>query len=837
MTTWQQLLSTAGISIEDLKRRLPLEWVVNWAGVSLERVGDGRLVGLCPLHNDEHPSFAVFGDQHQYCGCWSCDFAQGDVLDFLQAYGGQDFQAALQQAIGLLQDFEAGVNWEPSPPPSVVEVDQEALTERARLAWRLAEGDLAAIRELVQQKHLPLTAEWLHHEFYLGVLNDHTVLIPHLGIDGSIRAYKTRILGMHPLAAAGSKLDVLYGAWRDQGRERVILCEGESDTWRVAWEFRDHDTDVLGLPSGAKPPRESWIQAMRDRRVALLFDGDLAGRRAAKQWHAALTGVAAEVRVVPVDDGADACTLSDLRGAVAASVLVPPWTGLVDWNQARTTFVRTSSGAPICNWALEPTRLITLEEGGHAIEGRLPDGRRAVITTDDLSTESAARSWSNHYGYSWLGSVKDAQSLLELLLREGPFVARGRGSRIAGWHRGHFVLPGRASIGPAHWVYVEPTTSLGLERYLRHDEGNTDPAAFRTLLGLHRPEVLSPILAWLAAAPLRSLCRVFPPLAVVGGSGAGKTTLLNACLRAFGWAGEEHNLTGSTPYGVQALVGLSNAVPVWFDEYRPGARRDTLEALDQALRDSWTGSMALRGGVNRGNYGQLTGFQALAPLIVSGEDTFTETSHIERLALVRVPQQGRNAAALRELRESGFNLGPAYLEHLVAMHWAGLLRQPEIPDADRPTQVSYVLHWGWELLSEFVRYVGLMPGDLPELDLTLVDRLRESASEVPPILDALTWALDERDRTQRPIAWIAGDDVHLRPRALVQTVRDRGGDLRLPGGERAVVDWLEEWNVGACARVRTRYGSGIVLEGAWARLKEQGLGEDLVPEQHNGFSA
>jgi len=37
-------------------------------GVELKKQGN-RLVGLCPVHNDSKPSFAVFGDNHEMAAC------------------------------------------------------------------------------------------------------------------------------------------------------------------------------------------------------------------------------------------------------------------------------------------------------------------------------------------------------------------------------------------------------------------------------------------------------------------------------------------------------------------------------------------------------------------------------------------------------------------------------------------------------------------------------------------------------------------------------------------------------------------------------------------------
>ena len=847
MITWQGLLDQVGITIGDIKERLSLEWVCQEANVYLERHEDGRLVGLCPFHLDESPSFAIFGEDHERCGCWSCDFQTGDVLDFIARWRDLNFKETVVEAIRLLRELESQ-DWVPAEPPPRTQVDPEALAVAARQAW-LHARDLGthAIVSLLVAKGLPIPASWLWEEFNVGVIGQDAVVIPHLVLDDTgvahVTGYKTRWGVNHPYGAQGSRYLDLYGAWRDGGLVNVILCEGETDTWRVAYEYRGV-ADVFGLPSGAnQPPRDEWLGRFKGRRVTIIFDGDRPGRAAARAWHDRLVTVADEVRVTGLEDGTDACDQVDLRGVLSAAVVVPLWTGGVTPSTDGTHYVRVASGQPICNWALRGDRLITLDEGGYAVEGRLSDGTETVITSHDLATEGSIRRWSNERGRSWLGSTKDTQSLLELMLRDGPFMARGLGTRIMGWHHGNIVLPTHV-VGPEHWVYVPPSTGVGDLDLVGADDDSFDAASVTALLALHRGEVIGPILAWMAAAPLRSMLDVFPPLAVVGGSGAGKTTLLSRVLEVFGWSGREWNLTGTTPYGVVSLVSASNGVPIWFDEYRYGTRKDTKEIMDQALRDAWSGSAMARGGIGQ-DWSRVNVFPVLAPVIVSGEDSFTETSHLERLLLVRIPQEGRNVGALRAT--VGLRLGNAYLDWVVARHWAGDLEVPRVGGAvSRREARETVIAWGWEL---WRRFVGELVGvDAGALDMS---RVRDVAEEgtVDPILDTVAWGLDERDGQGRPLVWleeneVSGWDVVVRVRALVAAARE--ARVTLPGGERAVTDWLREWvgdeaglggGTGVRALVgRGRYGRQLRLVGAAGRLAES-VSDLAILDEHGGKGA
>src|SRR5690606_40605933 len=154
------------------------------------------------------------------------------------------------------------------------------LAERARAACRRAQADPSAVAALVDAKGLTAPVDWLLREFWLGSEDRFVVTIPHLGPPeeegGPLRVngLKTRTARTHPYAVAGSVLSSLYGAWRDRGRDLVVLTEGESDTWEMAWRLRDR-ADVFGLPSGAAArPRPEWAASLVASDVVPRFDAE-----------------------------------------------------------------------------------------------------------------------------------------------------------------------------------------------------------------------------------------------------------------------------------------------------------------------------------------------------------------------------------------------------------------------------------------------------------------------------------------------------------------------------------------------------------------------------------
>lgn len=91
------------------------------------------------------------------------------------------------------------------------------------------------------------------------------------------------------------------------GDDWTVFVEGESDAI-AAYSAGLHTT---GLP-GASAWRNEWAERFADRRVAVIFDSDKPGRKAAAQVAADLAPYAAEVRIVDLDpDGADGYDLTD----------------------------------------------------------------------------------------------------------------------------------------------------------------------------------------------------------------------------------------------------------------------------------------------------------------------------------------------------------------------------------------------------------------------------------------------------------------------------------------------------------------------------------------------
>ncbi len=89
------------LSAREVKARADLALVAGQF-TRLRRCGQ-QLVGLCPLHSEQHPSFYVHPEK-QVFKCFGCD-SGGDVFDFVMRMVGCDFRRALE----IIAEFSEGV--------------------------------------------------------------------------------------------------------------------------------------------------------------------------------------------------------------------------------------------------------------------------------------------------------------------------------------------------------------------------------------------------------------------------------------------------------------------------------------------------------------------------------------------------------------------------------------------------------------------------------------------------------------------------------------------------------------------------------------------------------
>lgn len=780
---WAQLQQNS--DYRSIKERLSLASVVQAAGVALTIQGD-RLVGLCPFHADSSASFAVWRTEEGYelCGCWSCDFRPSDLFTFLERKYNLTFAQAAKMALSYI---DQGLPDSPPIPERVYDASE------SRMAVAEATEPTHAVYTFLRDRDMPVLDSWLVSEFRLGVDREGRIVIPHYGSDGELLAAKRRAPGMKPLTLPGGRLTALYGEWRDQGRRDVILCEGESDTWLVAWLWRDEDVDVVGLPSGVSAkPKDEWVDRFRGRSVTLLFDGDDAGRRGAASWAVGLHGAADQIRVASLADDHDACSAGSgaLRVAVGHALTYRDL-GTLAVTEVDSHYVKinaaTGTGQDLSDFVFD-VKSVTAIEGGQLYFDVEVDGWPHQLSSGTLSNSNKFRQWCMDRMLSWKGSSTTCAEVFERLKAYSVFTPRYAGTDVTGLHDGTFVLPDGNKIGSGGWTYVSEGAAVRAADQIKITKGVFDRKVLIGLAGMHTPEIMTPLLGWIAAAPLRSICSQFPILAVVGGAGFGKTTLIQTVLRSFSfWCASPMTLSSTTPHAVQSFVASTNAFPVWFDEYRKGARPEAKTALDQAIRDAWDGSSSVKGGYGE-NKVELRYLQATAPIIVTGEESFSETSHAERMVILSIGPHGRDVEALKFVESCAVEgLGYDYLNWLVTrMERDDFAAPPHIHD--RHQQTLAICAWGYDLLQDYAGHT------LPAFTAVAPDMEYKEMADNSPYVTLIREGAGIRDRNDRDLVWAEDNHLCVRRSALIAWNGQQGdGKVALPGGAQAFGTWMSQY--------------------------------------------
>lgn len=282
----------------------PLEWVLEREGVSLRRDGS-KLLGICPFHSDSDPSFAMWRyNDRDFVGCWACGFGPTDAIGFIREKYSVSYAESLVIIRRIAKEMPEDWKFEPLPSTSVKNATRD-FTKETKMSLT---DDPTAAREFLELRGLGEDDEWLMEKYRFG--GDHKyVVVPHYTPSGKhVTGLKYREVHGQLMTMEGGTLSFLYGSWLDGGQPFVVLCEGESDTWRVASFFReDPRVLVLGLPAGAKGPKLMWLNMLNDRKLMTIFDGDAAGRKATEEWLKVVPGLKA---IDPGDD-MDACKLTN----------------------------------------------------------------------------------------------------------------------------------------------------------------------------------------------------------------------------------------------------------------------------------------------------------------------------------------------------------------------------------------------------------------------------------------------------------------------------------------------------------------------------------------------
>ncbi len=299
--------------LQQLKEEMAISEVCRLRGIELTKHGSKDLIGLCPFHDDEKPSFIVSPAKNLF-HCMGCGEA-GSVIDLVIKLDGVPFR----EAVGRLSDAMATVRKKKVFVPEdrnqirispertrkllerVVDVYEKAFEESPKgLAFLekrgLKEGGLFAPYRIGFSdgrltEMLP-GDERLKKELYaLGIL---------------LESGRERFAGcvVVPVFDANGLLTTLYGRFTGGGNKRhVFLPNRPKGVWNASAMKNYPDLilvesviDALSVMSAGFPHvmavqgthglNDEQIRSMREagaQSVTLLLDGDEAGKTAAKR--------------------------------------------------------------------------------------------------------------------------------------------------------------------------------------------------------------------------------------------------------------------------------------------------------------------------------------------------------------------------------------------------------------------------------------------------------------------------------------------------------------------------------------------------------------------------
>jgi hypothetical protein len=755
----------------------------------------------CPMpdHDDSTPSFNLWDDDSegvpQRFGCYGCS-ARGDVLELIAQLTGLTGSSLARKAEELAAaEAASGPSVQRQTAAKKPRVAVDFSSVMATLNGSVTEARLEGFGKYMEAKGMGSEAIMVYAmDVWDWAPGDRGVVaVPHRDAGGTITGIKYRAL-KRKWSAEGSLWPCLYGTWRDKGNQAVVLCEGESDTLWAAWALRNEPVDVLGLPSGAGATiQPEWLERVKNRRLFLVFDADRAGMVAARAW----VGHRPDALLARLPEDEDLLSsglpvsevLARARAVTRAMGQVDLQGGLIVKNGQNGSF-------PIADFGMKPVRELITEDGPAWEVALIGRPGTTLIRTRDFASGSKMRGWANLQGVTWLGGKDtDVQSLFNWMSSESSYLPLETTVPKAGKVGRSFVGPGFC-IGPDKMRYTPPIVGdAQLAGKIHIVQGNVDTTAVYALERLNKPEMSSVILGWICATLMRGKRAPAPPLFISGESGAGKTTMTSTMLGAFGF-GTEMALTTTTPYGVDCMVNSCVGFPVWFDEFRGGAREDSMTRLRQLLRDAYFGQPSIKGGMTS-QVSQLTEISTWAGIVVSGEMGTHETSHRDRMIMIHLERDGKNGLAMQYLadhKDALTGLGHSLLTFLAARPDSLFKVKPYGPD-DAPERLRNAFGFvqaGWEAWKHFRWTLGLH--DAPaEPDFGLL--ANERAESEDPYLEAIKSCEGMVTRDQHLIVTREENgDVILIPGEVVVEAKRLG--IELPARAHEMREWLaSRWDV------------------------------------------
>jgi DNA primase len=376
----QELTVSGGLSFDTKQRVKQAVDIVDLVGSHIQLRRQGRIyVGLCPWHDDTHPSLQV-NPERQSFKCWVCDIG-GDVFSWVMKTEGVEFREALQ----MLADRAGIVIHRPKVREEGTPGDSyDKRTLYKAMAWAekqyhrclLESPQAEPARNYLHQRGItpesietfrlgfaPGEKDWLLDQAVTDksaskiaarkkILEAIGILVRSAESGEYYDRFKGRLLfsihdaqgrpvglGGRVLPEVGSaslakyvnspetplftKSRLLYGL--DLARQAIrksgtaLVMEGYTDVI-VAHQYGFHNAvAVLGTALG--PDHIKNLRHYADR-IILVLDGDEAGQRRANEVLELFVAAQVDLRILTLPEGLDPCDFLHRQGAEAFSALL-----------------------------------------------------------------------------------------------------------------------------------------------------------------------------------------------------------------------------------------------------------------------------------------------------------------------------------------------------------------------------------------------------------------------------------------------------------------------------------------------------------------------------------
>ena len=796
------------------KIHLPLTYVMHASGHEPESYSGNDILYRVPWRTDSDPSLALYkseddGVVNKYRDLASGSTGQGDLFDLIASLHPEadTFPQQVTIAEDLLEAFQEDPTWTP-PEPATKRATLDLEAYRAEQTERSLQHDSGTLDQWLSRRTDSLVnvpAAWLTSAF--GVTwSAGQMHIPYFDADGELQSGKYRRPDEKVHSLPGSTFTFFYGEHLDTDPSKtVVVCEGEPDVWSGTYAARE-DYVFLGLPTGAGYS-EKLASRLVGRTVLLALDGDTAGREALVRWITGLQGIADSVAMILLPQGKDLGDMIDIPEALSRQIV--PTIDLKAIIEVAGAYRQATKdgkgGKALSDFTMKVCRVMPDTLGALHFEV-LINGKVHDLRSWDLRGKNSMRIWASARGHTWLGSDEAVAMLENHLKVQSQWVHRIKGVHDAGLHGAHFVWPG-GIIGDDDLKWVPgPVEGFGAHDFHLRSAPMDRKHAERTLnmlVNINAPHSIHPILAWLAAAPLRSQVVQFPILNIAGSRGTGKTATIETIIPT--WSGFDRYLglgTAPTRFGMSSLVAGGNAFPVALDEYRPSGAKsgdDTLMYANDIIRATYNCQVRETGGYP-GEPMRKIKLPMSSPLIVAGESTLDEPSLRERAILVRLQKEGLRPEVMSQfeaLPQTG-TFAHSWLRWLMnpdptTQRGAAALTASKAGPESLPERPRYnlgILVQGWDLIHQFIEEYHLTVDipDAPDLSAVVAEYLQ---AEVETPLAAALEAVYSMDRPRGGQSVVMVDDeLRIKLELFCNHASDLG--FNLSGSANAVGKQLAE---------------------------------------------